>query len=131
MRGVGIGGPALRCPRGAQRATSSAENGACLAGVASLVLISVVHDDLQAIRVSGDETDLEPELGAVCLKLQPIAIGIIGFIPASAAAAVAGNGSAPEPRFDLLAVGSAMAGVPTFPVLSVALFQVPKTATGS
>src|SRR5271165_3246523 len=56
---------------------------------------------------------------------------IIGPIPASAVAAVEGNGSAPEPRFHLLAVGSAVAGVPTFPVPSVALFQVPKIATGS
>src|SRR5262249_16822917 len=43
-----------------QGAAPCAEDGAGLAGVAALVLVSVVSLNLEAVRVSGDEADLEP-----------------------------------------------------------------------
>src|SRR5262249_44032359 len=68
-----------------------------------------------------------------CPEMRPTSYRSSAPYPSLQALAAAGTGSAEEVRFQLLVFGSAVAvaGVPTFPAPSVALFHVPKMAMGS
>src|ERR1041385_8665242 len=69
----------------AQHAGARAEDRAGLARVAALVLISVVGNDLDAVRVAGDQADFEPQLRAVLLtdgaRVGGNRIGLRGEVP--------------------------------------------------